>query len=113
MDWLVWYYFLISISFVTVIADTGHVKAIYGQQDERIRLECTVSSRLDAEEVCVEKYFIRSNAFMSIGGETTFLDTFIHTDYQCSNELVFFQSIFAHCFFFLGHVDAHSSTAQS
>ncbi|CAF1247805.1 unnamed protein product [Adineta ricciae] len=50
MDWLVWYYFLISVSFVTVIADAGHVKAIYGQQDERIRLECIVSSRLDAEE---------------------------------------------------------------
>ncbi|UJR35712.1 hypothetical protein I4U23_028462 [Adineta vaga] len=50
MDWLVWYYFLINILFVTVIADTDHIKAIYGQQDERIRLECIVSSRLDAEE---------------------------------------------------------------
>jgi hypothetical protein len=54
MDWWLWYYYLTSILFVTVIADLDNVRIIDAQQDERIRLECTVTSKIDAEEVRVE-----------------------------------------------------------
>ncbi|CAF0756451.1 unnamed protein product [Rotaria sp. Silwood1] len=50
MDWCLCYYFLTIIFYVTIIADIGHIRTIDVQQDERIRLECTVTSKLDAEE---------------------------------------------------------------
>ena len=45
------WYFLISIYFVSVTADIGHVLTLNVQQDERIRLECTLTSKADAEDV--------------------------------------------------------------
>lgn len=63
MDWCLWYYFLTGIFYVTVIADNAHIRTIDVQQDERIRLECTVTSKFDVEEVCVEYSFSRLNAF--------------------------------------------------
>ena len=48
------WYFLISLCFVTTTADIGHVLTVDVQQDERIRLECTVTSKLDVEEVSVD-----------------------------------------------------------
>ncbi|CAF2984801.1 unnamed protein product [Rotaria socialis] len=50
MDWYLWYYLFISPLYVTIIADTSHIRTIDVQQDERVRLECTVTSKLDAEE---------------------------------------------------------------
>jgi hypothetical protein len=72
MDWWLWFYFFINLFLVTATTDTGHVRTLDAQQDERIRLECTVTSKLDAEEVCVECYFIRLNAFSYTGGESIF-----------------------------------------
>ncbi|UJR10324.1 hypothetical protein I4U23_014530 [Adineta vaga] len=46
MDW--WYFFL-SIYFVSVTADIRRVLTLSVQQDELIRLECTVTSKQDAE----------------------------------------------------------------
>lgn len=46
--------------------DLGHVRVLDAQQDERIRLECSVTSKFDAEEVDVESDFIRLNAFTSL-----------------------------------------------
>jgi hypothetical protein len=55
MDWCSWqWYFLASILLVTVNADIGHIRTLDAQQDERIRLECTVTSKLDVEEVSVD-----------------------------------------------------------
>ena len=45
---------LANIFLVTVTADLGHIRTLDAQQDERVRLECTVTSKLDAEEVSVE-----------------------------------------------------------
>ncbi|CAF1425628.1 unnamed protein product [Adineta steineri] len=52
MDWFLWYYyyFFTSTFFVTIIANTDYIHTVDAQQDERIRLECTVTSKLDAEE---------------------------------------------------------------
>ena len=74
MEWWSCLYFLANIFLVTTTTtDIGHVRTLDAQQDERIRLECTVTSKLDAEEVCVEYYFLRSNAFTSpTGGESIF-----------------------------------------
>ncbi|CAF0846550.1 unnamed protein product [Adineta ricciae] len=47
MDW--WYFFL-SVYFVTAAADIGRVHTFNIQQDERVRLECIVTSKQDAEE---------------------------------------------------------------
>jgi hypothetical protein len=46
-----WRYFFISIFFVSVSADIGHVLTLNVLQDERIRFECTLTSKTDAEEV--------------------------------------------------------------
>ena len=46
-----WWYFFISIFFVSVTADIGRVHTLNVQQDERIRLECTLTSKKDAEAV--------------------------------------------------------------
>jgi hypothetical protein len=69
--WL-WYYFLLSTVLITVLADIGPVRTLDAQQDERIRLECTVTSKLDAEEVCVGYCFFRLNGFSYTGGESIF-----------------------------------------
>lgn len=45
-----WYFFL-SVYFVTATADIGRVHTFNIQQDERVRLECVVTSKQDAEEV--------------------------------------------------------------
>ncbi|CAF1446434.1 unnamed protein product [Adineta steineri] len=45
-----WWYFFISIYFATVTADIGQVHTLNVQQDERVRLECTLTSKQDAEE---------------------------------------------------------------
>jgi len=53
----------------------GLLRSLDVQQDERIRLECTVTSKSDAEEVCisVEGYFIRlDDLILSTGGESIF-----------------------------------------
>lgn len=42
---------------MVINAENGHIRTIDAQQDERIRLECTVTSKSDAEEVCVESNF--------------------------------------------------------
>ena len=73
MEWWSCFYFFANIFLVTTTTDIGHVRALDAQQDERIRLECTVTSKLDAEEVCVEYRFLRLNAFTSpTGGESIF-----------------------------------------
>ncbi len=55
-----WYYFIIiNLFFVSITADIGHVLTVDVQQDERIRLECTLTSKTDAEEVSFMK--IHSN----------------------------------------------------
>lgn len=73
MDWWLCFYFFANILFITVTSnDLGHVRTLDVQQDERIRLECSVTSKFDAEEVCVEYYFIRLNAFNSTGDESIF-----------------------------------------
>lgn len=46
-----WWYFLLSIYFVTAAADIPRVHTLNVQQDERIRLECIVTTKQDAEEV--------------------------------------------------------------
>ena len=46
-----WYFFLINIFFVSVITDIDHVPTLDVQQNERIRLECILTSKSDAEEV--------------------------------------------------------------
>ena len=48
MDW--WYFFL-SVYFVTATADIARVHTFNIQQDERVRFECVVTSKQDAEEV--------------------------------------------------------------
>jgi hypothetical protein len=50
-----WYFFIIHIFFVSIIADIGQVLRLDAQQDERIRLECTLTSKADAEEVNLTK----------------------------------------------------------
>ncbi|CAF1169112.1 unnamed protein product [Rotaria sordida] len=50
MDWCLYYHFLNIIFYVTINANIDHIRTIDVQQDERIRLECTVTSKLDAEE---------------------------------------------------------------
>jgi hypothetical protein len=76
MDWWLWFYFFANLFLVTVTrtttTDIGHVRTLDAQQDERIRLECTVTSKLDAEEVGVECCFIRLNDFTSTGGKSIF-----------------------------------------
>jgi hypothetical protein len=74
MDWWLWFYIFTILFLVTVTTttDIGHVRTLDAQQDERIRLECTVTSKSDAEEVCVEYDFIRLNAFTYTGGESIF-----------------------------------------
>ena len=52
MDCWSQYYMLTIITFlIIVIAETSHIRTIDVHQDERIRLECIVTSKLDAEEV--------------------------------------------------------------
>jgi hypothetical protein len=48
------WYFLISLFFVTTTADIGHVLTVDVQQDERIRFECELTSKIDAEEVSIQ-----------------------------------------------------------
>jgi hypothetical protein len=43
-----WYFLIIHIFFVSVIAD---ILKLDVQQDERVRLECTLTSKEDTEEV--------------------------------------------------------------
>ena len=59
MDWWSWFYFfanlcLIIVTTTTTTTNNSYIRALDAQQDERIRLECTVTSKSDAEEVCVE-----------------------------------------------------------
>ena len=73
MDRWLRYYFLSSIVLIPTIADGGHVRILDAQQDERVRLECTVTSKLDAEEVCREyRFFLRLNDFTFTGGASIF-----------------------------------------
>jgi hypothetical protein len=73
MDWWLQFYFFANVFLVIVTTtDLGHIRTLDAQQDERIRLECTVTSKLDAEEVCVECHFIRLDAFTYTGGESIF-----------------------------------------
>jgi len=55
-----WWFFFISIFFVSVTADIGRVHTLNIQQDERVRLECTLTSKKDAEGVNM-KIIIRQN----------------------------------------------------
>jgi hypothetical protein len=59
MDW--WYFFL-SIFFVSVTADIGRVHTLNIQQDERVRLECTLTSKKDAEEVNMKLSFMETDS---------------------------------------------------
>lgn len=61
---------LANVLLVAVTADIGHIRTVDAQQDERVRLECTVTSKLDAEEVCVEYRFSRSTTFIPTGGKS-------------------------------------------
>lgn len=63
MDWWLYFSIFINLFLLTIAHDTGLVRKVDVQQDERIRLECTVTSKLDAEEVCVDCYFLRLNDF--------------------------------------------------
>ncbi len=58
-----WYFFIIDIFFVSVIVNIGHVLKLDAQQDERIRLECTLTSKADAEEVNLMKNIFNSIYF--------------------------------------------------
>ena len=80
-SWLYLYFFphLFLLTMTMNSTDLGQVRVLDAQQDERIRLECSVTSKFDAEEVDVESYFFRLNAFTSTGGESTF-ETFTHID---------------------------------
>ena len=49
-SWM-WHYSLLNFLFVTVAADLDQVLILNAQQDERIRLECTLTSKADVEEV--------------------------------------------------------------
>ncbi len=76
MDWWLCFYVFANLFLITVTTNTttdiGHIRTLDAQQDERIRFECTVTSKLDAEEVGVEYYFIRLNDFTSTGGKSIF-----------------------------------------
>lgn len=50
-SWLYWYLLLLKFIIIEVIANTAHIRSVDAQQNERIRLECKLSSKLDAEEV--------------------------------------------------------------
>ncbi|CAF3371440.1 unnamed protein product [Rotaria sp. Silwood1] len=46
-----WWYLLISIFFTSVTANISHVQTLDIQENERVRLQCTLTSTKDAEEV--------------------------------------------------------------
>ena len=76
MDWWLCFYYLLAQTILVTIAqnstDFNSIRVLDAQQDERIRLECSMTSKFDAEEVDVESCFIRLNAFTSTGGESIF-----------------------------------------
>lgn len=49
-----WYYFLISIFVASVTANIRHVQTLDAQENERVRLECTLTSTKDAEDVSMK-----------------------------------------------------------
>ncbi|CAF2520831.1 unnamed protein product [Rotaria sp. Silwood2] len=46
-----WWYLLISIFFASVTANINHIQTLDVQENERVRLQCTLTSTKDAEEV--------------------------------------------------------------
>lgn len=111
MDWWLYFYIFTNLILITFTTNIGPIRTLDAQQDERVRLECTVTSKLDAEEVCVEYYFIRLNDFIYTGGESI-TSTYTYIDYRWLNELMSLSFYLSICLF-LGYVDAHSTTKQS
>jgi hypothetical protein len=66
------YWFILANMFLAgVTAHLNHIRTVDAQQDERIRLECTVTSKLDAEEVsCQQELFSLDFSATFTGGES-------------------------------------------
>jgi hypothetical protein len=59
-----WSFFLIHIFFFLITTNSGDVPTLDVQQDERIRLECTLTSKSDAEEVNLLLKYIELHFFV-------------------------------------------------
>lgn len=67
MDYCLWFYVfsnfvsVLTLTTTTISTDLNLLRSLDVQQDERIRLECTVSSKSDAEEVRTYIYDMSSD----------------------------------------------------
>lgn len=62
-----WRYLLISTYFSLITANSRHVNILDVQENERVRLQCTVTSTKDAEEVSMKCLFTNLIYFIRVG----------------------------------------------